>query len=507
MKRISLASIAAVFLALAFIPWQKIPAQARPDARSQDPSAAIEVFLREKMQKRRIPGLQVAVVRHGKIVMLGAYGTANLQDSVPVTDRTVFSINSATKSFTGVAVMQLVEDGKVDIAAPASRYIEGLPPAWQAVTVRQLLTHTSGFPDILIPPKGQGTGSLVGDGGEESAWDTVRTLPMDFAPGEKYRYNQTNYVLLGKIIDKQSGEPFAQFMADRQFKVAGMPSAAFGDSRDIIPHRAQSYRYAGGTLTAASSGGKLEQAYDEFTPFIRTAGGLNASAQDVARWIIALQDGTLLKQKSSLVTLWTPAKFNNGSPTPWALGWPTIKRPEHRAVAGIGGRRSAFFVYPDDDLAVVILTNLAGANPEEFIDEVAGHYIPDLLAINGGGLPPAIKLIHREVLKRGYAQAPAIVEELKKNDPGFQVPENDLNNWGGRLMVDDQLKDAIEIFKLNVILYPQSANTYDSLGEAYELDGDKAQAIRNYRRSLELDPKNGNAVEHLKTLDPAGAAR
>ena len=501
MKRISLATIAVVVLALAFVPSQQVPAQAR----TQDPSAAIEAFLREKMQKRHIPGLQVAVVRHGKIVMLGAYGTANLQDDVPVTDQTVFSVNSATKPFTGVAIMQLVEDGKVDLAAPASRYIEGLPVAWQAVTVRQLLTHTSGFPDILVPPKGQGTGSLVGDGGEESAWTTVRTLPMDFAPGEKYRYNQTNYVLLGKIIDKLSGEPFAQFMADRQFKAARMASAVFGDGRDIIAHRAQAYRYAGGTLTAASSGGKLEQTYDEFTPFIRTAGGLNASAQDLARWIIALQDGTLLKQKSSLATLWTPAKFNNGLPTPWALGWPTISRPEHRAVAGIGGRRSAFFVYPADDMAVVILTNLAGANPEEFIDEVAGHYIPDLLAINGGGLPAAIKLIHKEVLKRGYAQAPAVVEELKKKDSDFNASENDLNNWGGRLMVDGQLKEAIEIFKLNVTLYPQSANTYDSLGEAYELDGDKAQAIRNYRRSLELDPKNNNAVEHLKTLEPAGA--
>ncbi|MEO6390632.1 MAG: serine hydrolase domain-containing protein [Pyrinomonadaceae bacterium] len=92
------------------------------------------------MEKRRIPGLQIAIVHHGKIVMLGSYGTANVQNAVPVTDQTVFSINSATKSFTGVAIMQLVDEGKLDLSAPVSRYRDGLPAAWQPITIRQLLT-------------------------------------------------------------------------------------------------------------------------------------------------------------------------------------------------------------------------------------------------------------------------------------------------------------------------------------------------------------------------------
>jgi tetratricopeptide (TPR) repeat protein len=279
-----------------------------------------------------------------------------------------------------------------------------------------------------------------------------------------------------------------------------MTNSAFGDSRDIVPHRAQAYRYSNGSLSV-SPDTRLEHAFDEFTPFIRTAGGLNSTAEEVARWIISLQKGILLKE-SSLKTLWTNGAFNDGSPTPWALGWSTNNRLENPVAAGIGGRRSAFFVYSDDDLAIVILTNLAGANPEEFIDDVAGYYIPNLRASNGGGLPAAIKLLRLELLKRGFENAPGMVIELKKKDAKFQLTEDDLNNWGGKLMEQEQNKQAIEIFKLNVSLYPQSANTYDSLAEAYERGGNRELAVKNYWRSLELDSRNTNAIEHLKKLDP-----
>lgn len=462
----------------------------------ENPSADIDAYLRSRMEKRRIPGLQIAVVRHGKIVMLGAYGTANVQNGVSVTDQTVFSINSATKSFTGVAIMQLVDEGKLDLAAPVSRYLDGLPHLWQPITVRQLLTHVSGLPEILDFSVG-GTGRLLGDGTEAGAFAAVQKLPMEFPTGEKYRYNQTNYVLLGKLIDKLSGKPFAEFIRERQFQPAGMTQAAFGDSRDVVKNRAATYRYFRDTPDSAE---KLGHAVDEFPLFLRTGGGINATAEEIAQWIIALQQGKLLKNQASLATLWTRGTFRDGSPAPWALGWPTISRPEHPAVAGIGGRRSAFYVYPNDDLAIVILTNLSGANPEDFIDEVAGHFIPDLLAANGGGLPPALKLLRVELVKRGFENAVAIAAELKSKDAKFTLGEDDLNLWGYHLAEDGKIKEAIEVLKLNVSLYPASANTYDSLAEAYETAGDKALAVKNYQRSLELDPTNANAVQHLRKL-------
>jgi CubicO group peptidase (beta-lactamase class C family) len=275
--------------------------EAQPKARAQ--SDNVETFLRRQMEKRGIPGLQVAVVRHGKIVLLGAYGIANVQDSVPVTDRTLFTINSATKSFVGVAIMQLAEDEKLDLGAPVSRYLDGLPEAWQVVTIRQLLTHTSGIPNIM-----DGWGKLVVEGDGEASWPKVQSLPMEFDPGQRFSYNQTNYLLLGRIIDKLSGQLFAQFITDRQLKAVGMPltaRAGFGDSHDVLPHSARGYTYfrnVGGKNVRTD---KLGNVFEEFPPFLRTAAGMSSTAEEMAQWLIALQRGQLLKGRVGVIFVGT----------------------------------------------------------------------------------------------------------------------------------------------------------------------------------------------------------
>src|SRR5215217_8120217 len=327
---------------------------------AQSASTNVEKLIQREMRERRIPGIQVAVVKDGKIVLRKAFGTADVQHSVPVTNRTIFPIYSCTKAFTGVAIMQLVEDGKVELAAPVSRYLAGLPPQWQQITIRQLLTHVSGLPNILnlLDPVTYG---LPHGMNEEQLWTKLKSLPVSSSPSERFSYNQTNYYLLGKVIAKVTGKPFAQVFTERQFQIAGLQSTGFGDSRDVIPNLTPTYRYVKG---------KLVKDYAEFPPFRRTASGMNSTAQDLARWIVALQHGKLLTTKSALETLWTAGTFNNGQPTLWAIGWMAKPRPKHRAVAATGGSRAAFFVYPEDDLAVVVLTNLAGAFPEEFIDEL-----------------------------------------------------------------------------------------------------------------------------------------
>lgn len=458
--------------------------------------AGLEDYLRAKMARKRIPGMQVAVVRRGHIVFSAAYGSANLQDDVAVTPRTVFSINSATKTFTGVAILQLAEAGRLELDAPIARYLDDLPAAWQAIGVRQLLNHTSGLPDVLVPPRAQGTGSLVGDGSEADAWKTVQAMPMDFPTGTAYRYNQTNYVLLGRIIDKLAGQPFTTFIAERQFKPAGMRDTGFGDSRDVTPHRAQPYRYAMGMSVGAAP---LQHAFDEFPAFLRTGAGINATALDIANWLIALRDGRLLNRES-LHELWTPGRFNDGRPTPWAAGWPTIAREEHPAVAGIGGRRSAFYVYPQDDLSVVVLTNIAGANPEEFIDEIASFWIAGLSVKDGGGLTRPLKALHAALKANGWKAGARVASELRRRDPSLQWSEDELNLWGYRLMQEGEHAPSIAVLELNTMLFPRSGNTFDSLAEACETVGDRDAAIRNYRRSLELDPQNTHATNHLRAL-------
>lgn len=496
-----------LFASACLIVFGAAPLCARAQSQPQPQPDTVETFLRSQMQKRHIPGLQVAVVQHGKIVLLGAYGLASVQESVPVTNQTVFAICSITKAFTGVAIMQLVEAGKLDLAAPVSRYFDGLPADWQSVTIQRLLTNSSGIPNIM----NNNTANLVAEG-DDAAWAKVQTMPMEFAAGERFSYSQTNYLLLGRIIDKLSGEPFTQFFTERQLHVVEMPLTVFGDSHDVVPRGTREYTFMRPVDGGVRRTDKLGNLFYEYSPFLLTAAGLNSTAEEMGRWIIALEQGQLLREKTSLETLWTPGRLNNGSPSGfskllngYALGWPTVIRTEHRAVAPIGGGRSALFVYPDDDLAVVVLTNLQGANPEEFIDEIAGYYIPEMRASAGWGLAPSVKRLRTELMKRGFDRAPEVASELKNKDAKFQLAENDLNVWGYRLIQEGQLKDAIEVFRLNVSLYPQSGNTYDSLAEAYANAGDKTSAIKNYTRSLELDPKNDNAAAQLKRLGPVGA--
>lgn len=453
----------------------------------------LEAFLKVEMQKIKIPGLQFAVVKGGKIVLQGAYGMANLEDSVPVTSKTVFSINSATKSFTGVAVMQLVEEGKVDLDAPISRYLDELPTAWQPVKIRQLLSHTSGIPNIM-----DGNGILLVEDDFDASLEKVLTLPMEFKIGSQFSYNQTNYFLIGKIVEKLSGQPFTEFIKVKQFKIAGMTQTNWGDFYDVVPNKAKSYTYD------RFGENQFNNVYEVFPKPLRTAAGINTSAQEIAQWIIALQSGKLL-QKSNLKTLWKSeiktTGFNNLL-NGYAMGFPTIDRFEHPAVGGIGGGRAAFLIYPEDDLAIVILTNRLGASPELFIDEVAGFYIPTMKASVGFGLPPAVKTLRAELLKVGFAKAIEVVKSLKNKDSNYKLSEDELNQWGYLLIRQGKPKEALEIFKLNADLYPESANVYDSLAEAYEVNGDKSSAVKNYKRSLELNPKNGNAVVQLKRLEP-----
>ena len=477
-------------------------------ALSQSLNARAETLLRREMRERRVPGLQAAVVKNGNIVLLSTLGTADLQSAAPVTNNSIFGIYSCTKAFTGVAVMQLVEDGKLDLSAPVSRYLDGLPDAWQPVTIRQLLTHVSGLPNILraLDPVNYGFPPGVN---EEAVWTRTKAMPMEFTPGERFSYNQTNYALLGKIIDKLTGQPFAQVFRAKQFDVAAMSHTGFGDARDVIPNMVRTYRYINRADGEKLPTEKLVHDYAEFPPFRRTASGMNSSAGDLARWVIALQQGKLLHTKSALKTLWTAGNFNDGSQTQWALGWVSKPRPRHPAVTATGGGRTAIFVYPEDDLAVIVLTNLANSFPEEFVDELAGIYNPEIPASD------PVTALRMELRERGYEHAIEVFNELKRKNPAFdpQNPdlnlervlnlERDLNDWAYRMLNGGgKPKEALEIFKLNVHLFPTSANVYDSVAEAHAALGHRDLAIQNYKRSLTLDPKNTNAVQQLKKLDP-----
>lgn len=324
-------------------------------------------FMQQTMKEQRIPGLQIAIIKDDKIVLSESYGLANVENRVPATRTTLFPINSATKSFTGVAVMQLVEAGLVDLDAPVSAYLDGLPEAWKIVRVRQLLAHTSGLPDMLDQ---QG---LIGGGSEQDAWKAVKLLPMDAPVGERFAYNQTNYALLARIIVKQTKMPYEKYLAQRQFAVAGMRSSTFGDSYDLLANAATMYSYFPRKTDAEGDNERLSHWFYDMPHGLWAGGGMQTTADEVAHWMIALSSGRLISV-DNVRKMWTPEKLNNGADVSWAAGWPVLETSPHRQVAGMGGARAAFMVYPDDRLAIIVLTNLVGANPQNFIPEIAGFY-------------------------------------------------------------------------------------------------------------------------------------
>ena len=366
----------------------KADAQATQVAETGDKIAAIEQLVQGEMASRRIPGLQLAIVRNGEIVFTGAYGQSDLETAKPVTDRTVFGVNSISKAFTGVAAMQLVEAGKLDLDASVTQYLEGLPASWEAITVRQVLTHTSGLPEIIDD------NTRLIDGAEpDAAWAKVQELPLRYAPGTQYAYNQTGYALMGKIIEKISGKPFVDFGCEGQFNAAGMEQARFGNTADTVPELASLYTYLTlkleGMRTVGVERSETPMARQEVWPaYMHPTAGVQATARDLAAWVIALQDRKLVSEKG-LEQLWAPQQLPDGSYrgfnrtiNGYGLGWPSIRRAEHPAITPTGGDRAAIFIYPEDDLTVIVLTNLMGAGPQRFADKIAAQYIPDLAVEN-----------------------------------------------------------------------------------------------------------------------------
>jgi CubicO group peptidase (beta-lactamase class C family) len=320
-------------------------------ALSQSNAESVDQYVRAQMAERRIPGMAVAVIRKGRIEKIGAYGKASIEFDLPVTTSTPFTVASISKSFTAVAILTLVETGKLRLEDPVSSHLRDLPPAWHGVTVRQLLNHTSGLPDIKVDDYTTATIANTTD----EALRLLRDRPMDFAPGASWRYNQTNYMLLGMLIEKLSGQPYAQFVADRLFKPFNLQNAAFGDARAVIARRATTYtpyRYDGPQPTMASGAEALNA---EMATMMYPAGGLNISIDDFARWLAALLNGKIIS-KENLDAMWSPAKLNEGttyeraeSPSLWrsyGLGWVLRSDGPHAFVGGTGGIRAAFFVYP-----------------------------------------------------------------------------------------------------------------------------------------------------------------
>ena len=321
-------------------------------------------IVRAEMERQRIPGLALLVARHGVPIRTEGYGLANVELSVPVKPETLFQSGSMGKQFTAAAVLMLVDDGKIGLDDPISKYIARAPGWWNQVTIRELLSHTAGFTDY---PKNF---DLKRDYSKEQMLGIIKSIPPAFPPGTSWTYSNLGYLTLGILIRRVTGEYFGDFLQQRIFKPLGMSTTRIIDEADIIPNRSAGYRLENDKL----------KNQEWVAPTLNTTadGSLYFSILDLAKWDAALYTDRLLKP-SSLQQMWTVAKLRNGQPNSanYGFGWFIESQDGHRIVDHEGqwqGFETQISRYLDDDLTVVVLTNLASAEPRLIADKVAATY-------------------------------------------------------------------------------------------------------------------------------------
>lgn len=325
----------------------------------------IEKFLVEN----NVPGTVVAVASQGKILYLKPYGLANVELLVPVTEQTVFEIGSISKQFTAAAALLLVEENKLDLDDPIHKYLKNLPSEWFGVTVRQLLTHTSGIPDYE----------------EIRSYDVYRfrltpqeiiqiahSRPVDFAAGTGWNYSNTGYFLLSRILETIEGRPLGQILQTRIFSPLGMTQTRMADPEAIIPHRAAGYW--------VNKKDELINRKPTETSSTLGAGGLLSTAQDLAKWDASLYTDQILSAKSKQA-MWTPVTLPEGESHPYGFGWDLrpyqgLKSQSHLGqVAGFG---ASFTRFPKEKVAFIIFTNRYRVRRDEVMEVLTSTFLSNL---------------------------------------------------------------------------------------------------------------------------------
>jgi CubicO group peptidase (beta-lactamase class C family) len=335
------------------------------------PADPVDDYVRGEMQRHHIPGLSLAVMKDGKMIKAEGYGFSNVELHTPATPQTVYQSASIGKQFTAAGVMLLVQQNKIGLDDKISRYLSDTPDSWKEITVKELLNHTSGIHnyDAKVLNYRQ-------DYTEEQMLKCFESLPLDFAPGTKWAYDDTGYVLLGMIIRKVSGEFWGDFLQEQIFRPLGMDTTQVISEENIVTNRAAGYMWRKGAL----------KNQDWVSPCLNGMGdgSLYQTVFDFAKWDAALYTTNLLNE-SSFRQMWTPTTLKDGSVKNYGFGWCIGTENGHRCVfhsGGWQGFKSFFIRYPDDKLSVVVLANLDKANVPAIAREVARHYEPALAVKN-----------------------------------------------------------------------------------------------------------------------------
>lgn len=305
----------------------------------------IDDLVRAEMLSNRIPGAALCIIQGGKELRNTCYGFANLELAAPVTSNTVFEIGSVTKQFTAAGILLLQQAGKLSVEDRISLHLPDTPPAWTNITIRHLLTHTSGIKSYTGLDGFEWRRRLT----QEQFIRAISQLPLEFQPGAAWKYSNTGYNLLGYIIENVSGSSYWQFLRTQIFDPTGMISTTDRNPASIIPNRAAGYEQ--------TNHQHINRDYDITDVF--AAGAMVTTTTDLAKWSAALESTYLLSSDSKKL-MWTPQTLSDGKPTKYGLGW-HIDSADGRTVIGHGGSTSGFSAtiqrFPSEKLTVILLTN------------------------------------------------------------------------------------------------------------------------------------------------------
>lgn len=348
----------------------------------------IDEFVRAEMARQKIPGVAIGVVKNGSVMKAQGYGLANVEHDVPVTPETIFQSGSLGKQFTAAAVMLQVESGKVVLSDAITKFFPDAPEGWKAITVRHLLTHTSGIPDYT-----DDTFDYRKDYTEAQLASFAYKLKLEFPAGARWNYSNTGYVLLGIIVGKAAGKFYGDVLAESVFRPLGMTTTRVITEADIVAHRAAGYRLVKDQL-------KNQQ---WVAPMLNTTadGSLYLSVKDLIAWDAGVKGRKVLREESWKQIL-EPVRLNSGRSYPYGFGWAIDVRggkPLHAHGGAWQGFKTHFSRFLGDDLSIIVLANLAQADPARLVDGIAAIVNPSLSVAQPTPIPDREPAVTASVLR------------------------------------------------------------------------------------------------------------
>lgn len=322
----------------------------------------IDDYIKAEMQRQQIPGLSLAVVKDGKIIKAQGYGLANIEWNAPARPETVYKIGSVSKQLIATGVLLLWQEGKLSLDDPINKYLDSTPDAWKAITIRHLLTHTSGivreapgFDPLKVQP-------------DAEVIKTAYALPLRFQPGEKWEYCNVGYFILAEITRRLTNKAWSEFLDERVFQPLAMNATRTTDMTALVPQRANGY---------LQRDGKLQNAAIYLA--LRPSGAFLSSVLDLAKWDAALYTDKILNA-ATREQMWTPVLLNNGTSYPYGFGWELSMVGKHKVVSHGGsmpGFRAGLARFVTDHLTSIVLTNSENTNASRLAIDIAALYLPD----------------------------------------------------------------------------------------------------------------------------------